>query len=149
MRPEPAFVHAAGAGCAGGAVTAPPLVDELVDDEPQAVPNAAAQAASTAIKARGAGTAAHGSRRSPLDRLPGLISASASYNSAAMANTIKESKGVFSQKDIVTSVRCAICGNLMRQNEISVEIAFRHSRKPGEPKRERILKHAKNCGKAA
>jgi hypothetical protein len=66
-----------------------------------------------------------------------------------MANTIKESKGVFSQKDIVTSVRCAICGNLMRQNEISVEIAFRHSRKPGEPKRERILKHAKNCGKAA
>jgi hypothetical protein len=33
----------------------------------------------------------------------------------------------------------------MRQNEISVEIAFRHTRKPGEPKRERIMKHAKNC----
>ena len=66
-----------------------------------------------------------------------------------MANTIKESKGVNSQKDILTSVRCSICGNLMRQNEISVEIAFRHSRKPGEPKRERVLKHAKNCGKAA
>ncbi len=66
-----------------------------------------------------------------------------------MANTIKESKGVNSQKDIVTSVRCTICGNLMRQNEIAVEIAFRHSRKPGEPKRERIVKHARNCGKAA
>jgi hypothetical protein len=33
----------------------------------------------------------------------------------------------------------------MRQNEISVEIAFRHQRRPGEPKRERILKHSKNC----
>ena len=38
---------------------------------------------------------------------------------------------------------------MMRQNEITVEIAFRHSRKAGEPKRERVLKHAKNCGKAA
>jgi hypothetical protein len=62
-----------------------------------------------------------------------------------MANTIKESKGVFSQKDIVTGVRCGVCRQLMRQNEISVEIAFRHSRRPGEPKRERILKHTKNC----
>ena len=62
-----------------------------------------------------------------------------------MANTIKESKGVTSQKDILTSVRCPVCKNLMRQNEISVEIAFRHSRKPGEPKRERIVKHTKNC----
>ena len=66
-----------------------------------------------------------------------------------MANTIKESKGVTSQKDIVTKLRCAICNNMMRQNEITVEIAFRHSRKAGEPKRERVLKHAKNCGKAA
>ena len=66
-----------------------------------------------------------------------------------MAHTIKESKGVNSQKDIVTSLRCPVCNNLMRQNEISVEIAFRHSRKPGEPKRERIVKHARNCGKAA
>jgi hypothetical protein len=62
-----------------------------------------------------------------------------------MANTIKESKGVLSQKDIVTNLRCSICHQLMRQNEISVEIAFRHSRKPGEPKRERILKHTRNC----
>lgn len=62
-----------------------------------------------------------------------------------MANTIKESKGVNSQKDIVTHQRCPICHNLMRQNEIAVEIAFRHGRKPGEPKRERILKHTKNC----
>ena len=62
-----------------------------------------------------------------------------------MANTIKESKGVTSQKDIVTSLRCPICQQLMRQNEISVEIAFRHSRRPGEPKRERIIKHTKNC----
>ena len=62
-----------------------------------------------------------------------------------MANTIKESKGVASQKDILTSVRCPVCHQFMRQNEISVEIAFRHSRKPGEPKRERILKHTKNC----
>jgi hypothetical protein len=62
-----------------------------------------------------------------------------------MANTIKESKGVFSQKDIVTSLRCPVCHQLMRQNEISVEIAFRHSRKPGEPKRERVLKHSRNC----
>ena len=66
-----------------------------------------------------------------------------------MANTIKESKGVNSQKDIVTGRKCPVCGQLMRQNEISVEIAFRHSRQPGEPKRERIVKHAKNCGKAA
>ena len=66
-----------------------------------------------------------------------------------MANTIKESKGVNSQKDIVTNIRCGVCNSFMRQNEISVEIAFRHSRKPGEPKRERVLKHAKNCGKAA
>ena len=66
-----------------------------------------------------------------------------------MANTIKESKGVTSQKDIVTKLRCPICNNMMRQNEITVEIAFRHSRKAGEPKRERVLKHAKNCGKAA
>ena len=62
-----------------------------------------------------------------------------------MANTIKESKGVTSQKDILTKLRCPICGNLMRQNEISVEILFRHSRKPGEPKRERVMKHTKNC----
>ena len=62
-----------------------------------------------------------------------------------MANTIKESKGVLSQKDIVTGHRCSICHQLMRQNEISVEIAFRHARRPGEPKRERILKHTKNC----
>ena len=48
-----------------------------------------------------------------------------------MANTIKESKGVTSQKDIVTRLRCPICNNLMLQNEISVEIAFRHSRRPG------------------
>jgi hypothetical protein len=63
-----------------------------------------------------------------------------------MANTIKESKGVTSQKDILTNIRCPICNRYMRQNEISVEIAFRHSRKP---KRERIMKHARNCGKAA
>lgn len=66
-----------------------------------------------------------------------------------MANNIKESKGVTSQKDVVTKLRCPVCGQLMRQNEISVEIAFRHSRRPGEPKRERVMKHAKNCGKAA
>ena len=48
-----------------------------------------------------------------------------------MANTIKESKGVASQRDILTHVRCPICNNLMRQNEIGVEIAFRHSRRPG------------------
>ena len=42
-----------------------------------------------------------------------------------MANTIKESKGVASQRDILTHVRCPICNNLMRQNEIGVEIAFR------------------------
>ena len=41
-----------------------------------------------------------------------------------MANTIKESKGVASQRDILTHVRCPICNNLMRQNEIGVEIAF-------------------------
>jgi hypothetical protein len=62
-----------------------------------------------------------------------------------MANTIKESKGVTSQKDIVTHLRCPICNNLMRQNEIGVEIAFRHARQPGEPRRERIIKHTKNC----
>ena len=50
-----------------------------------------------------------------------------------MANTIKESKGVTSQKDIVTGVRCPVCKNLMRQNEISVEIAFRHSRVLSRP----------------
>jgi hypothetical protein len=66
-----------------------------------------------------------------------------------MANTIKESKGVNSQKDILTSLRCPICNQFMRQNEISVEIAFRHARRPGEPRRQRIIKHAKNCGKAA
>ena len=66
-----------------------------------------------------------------------------------MANALKESKGIYSQKDIVTNVRCPICNKLMRQNEITVEIAFRHSRKPGEPKRERIIKHRKNCGRAA
>ncbi|MFN2568491.1 MAG: hypothetical protein ABR564_02680 [Candidatus Dormibacteria bacterium] len=66
-----------------------------------------------------------------------------------MANTIKDSKGVTSQKEIVTRLRCPVCSQLMRQNEISVEIAFRHARKPGEPKRERIVKHARNCGKAA
>lgn len=62
-----------------------------------------------------------------------------------MANTIKESKGVQSQKDILTAKRCGVCGNLMRQNEISVELAFRHSRRPGEPKRQTIIKHTKNC----
>ncbi len=62
-----------------------------------------------------------------------------------MANTIKESKGIYSQKEVVTGIRCPVCLQLMRQNEISVEIAFRHVRKPGEPKRERILKHTKNC----
>jgi hypothetical protein len=62
-----------------------------------------------------------------------------------MANNLKESKGVLSQKEIMTAVRCPVCHQLMRQNEISVEIAFRHTRKPGEPKRERILKHTKNC----
>ena len=63
-----------------------------------------------------------------------------------MANTIKESGGSqLPRKDIVTYRSCPICHNLMRQNEISVEIAFRHQRKPGEPKRERILKHSKNC----
>jgi hypothetical protein len=66
-----------------------------------------------------------------------------------VANTIKDSKGVTSQKEILTRLRCPVCHQLMRQNEISVEIAFRHSRKPGEPKRERIMKHARNCGKAA
>jgi len=66
-----------------------------------------------------------------------------------MANTIKESKGVNSQKEILTNVRCSICNNFMRQNEITVEMAFRHTRKPGEPKRERIVKHARNCAKAA
>jgi hypothetical protein len=62
-----------------------------------------------------------------------------------MANAIKESKGVLSQKEMVTSRRCPVCHQFMRQNEISVEIAFRHGRRPGEPRRERILKHAKNC----
>lgn len=62
-----------------------------------------------------------------------------------MANTIKESKGVYSQKEVVTGIRCPVCQQLMRQNEISVEIAFRHARRPGEPKRERIIKHTKNC----
>jgi hypothetical protein len=62
-----------------------------------------------------------------------------------MANTIKESKGVASQKDITTRLQCPICHNFMRQNEIGVEIAFRHSRRPGEPRRERIIKHTKNC----
>lgn len=66
-----------------------------------------------------------------------------------MANTLKESKGVTSQKEITTRLRCHVCKQLMRQHEISVEIAFRHSRRPGEPKRERIVKHARNCGKAA
>ena len=62
-----------------------------------------------------------------------------------MANTIKESKGVASQKDAMTHVRCPICHNFMRQNEIGIEIAFRHSRQPGEPRRQRIVKHTKNC----
>jgi len=62
-----------------------------------------------------------------------------------MANTIKESKGVASQKDAMTHVRCPICNNFMRQNEIGIEIAFRHSRQPGEPRRQRIVKHTKNC----
>ena len=62
-----------------------------------------------------------------------------------MANTIKESKGVASQKDVLTHVRCPICNHLMRQNEIGVEIAFRHARAPGEPRRQRIIKHTKNC----
>ena len=62
-----------------------------------------------------------------------------------MANTIKESKGVASQKDVLTRLRCPICNNLMRQNEIGVEIAFRHNRQAGEPRRHRIIKHTKNC----
>ncbi|HBV93479.1 MAG: hypothetical protein ABSC16_09490 [Candidatus Dormibacteria bacterium] len=62
-----------------------------------------------------------------------------------MANNLKESKGVLSQKEIMTGIRCPVCHQLMRQNEIGVEIAFRHARKPGEPKRERIVKHTKNC----
>ena len=66
-----------------------------------------------------------------------------------MANTIKESKGVTSQKDILTKLRCPICSNLMRQNEISVEIAFRHTRRPGEPKRERIVKKFTKAAKRA
>ncbi|HZB98282.1 MAG TPA: hypothetical protein VE219_06760 [Candidatus Sulfotelmatobacter sp.] len=65
-----------------------------------------------------------------------------------MANT-KEARASTSQKDILTHVRCSVCHQLMRQNEISVEIAFRHARQPGEPRRLRIMKHAKNCGKAA
>ena len=66
-----------------------------------------------------------------------------------MANTIKESKGVASQKDVLTSVRCDVCSQFMRQNEIAVEVAFNHNRGRGEPKRVRLLKHAKNCRKAA
>ena len=66
-----------------------------------------------------------------------------------MANTIKESKGITSQKDVVTNHRCPICNRHMRQNEIGIEIAFRHGRNAGEPKRQRIVKHARNCGKAA
>ena len=62
-----------------------------------------------------------------------------------MANTIKESKGVASQKDVQTHLRCPICHNLMRQNEIGVEIAFGHARAAGEPRRQRIIKHTKNC----
>lgn len=62
-----------------------------------------------------------------------------------MANTIKESKGIASQKDVITHIRCPICNNLMRQNEIAVEIAFRHNRQPGEPRRHRNFKHTKNC----
>ena len=62
-----------------------------------------------------------------------------------MANTLKESKGIVSQKDAMTHVRCSVCGHYMRQNEISVEMVYRHTRTPGEPKRERLVKHAKNC----
>jgi hypothetical protein len=54
-------------------------------------------------------------------------------------------KGTISEKEVLTSRVCPVCNNRMRQNEISVEIAFRHSRKPGEPRRERIFKHIKNC----
>ena len=50
-----------------------------------------------------------------------------------MANNLKESKGVLSQKEIMTGIRCPVCHQLMRQNEIGVEIAFRHARKPGSP----------------
>jgi hypothetical protein len=46
-----------------------------------------------------------------------------------MANNLKESKGVLSQKEILTAVRCPVCHQLMRQNEIGIEIAFRHARK--------------------
>lgn len=62
-----------------------------------------------------------------------------------MANTIKDSKGITSQKDVMTHLRCPICHNYMRQNEIAVEIAFRHARQAGEPRRQRIIKHTKNC----
>jgi hypothetical protein len=51
-----------------------------------------------------------------------------------MANTIKESKGVASQRDILTHVRCPICNNLMRQNEIGVEIAFRPPPRRASPR---------------
>jgi hypothetical protein len=53
--------------------------------------------------------------------------------------------GVTSQKDVVTHRVCPVCKNLMRQNEIGVEIVFRHTRLPGEQHRERIFKHTKNC----
>ena len=40
-----------------------------------------------------------------------------------------------------------VIGKVVRveDTEIGVEIAFRHSRRPGEPRRERIIKHTKNC----
>ena len=37
-----------------------------------------------------------------------------------MANTIKESKGVASQANIMTHRRCPVCHQYMRQNEIVV-----------------------------
>lgn len=62
-----------------------------------------------------------------------------------MANNIKSSKGVISQKQIVTKHRCKICGSLMRQDEIGVEVVYRHEHVPGTPHREKIMKHVKNC----
>ncbi len=62
-----------------------------------------------------------------------------------MANTIKESKGVASQSGVLTHRRCPVCHQYMRQNEIGVEFIYRHERQAGEPRRERVLKHTKNC----
>ena len=64
-----------------------------------------------------------------------------------MANTIKESKGVASQRDILTKRRCPTCNKLMRQNEISVEMIFNHTKVVGKSRVNRVLKHTKNCSK--